>query len=554
LAATPEVLQRLFDLPASLGSVRIPRAHHAFVGANPRDRRTYLGTVTPMIASGAIAQEGQEPGSVRGYRDGVTQAEMAAKAGVHRVTISRRMSKLATPAKGWELARQRRRKALDQRRTAMMQLMLHDEGCDACAGRLPENVQNVEKENGDERIGDNDRAAGTDRRVRVLEDSRDVANSPAARCAAGAKLEKRANANVADLEHYHRASPTPVLTRRRRFGMASRYGIHMAQRREQLAVIEVSTRTAVKHFLKFDLAEAACERLNRDAAARGVVSADGAPRYIVDLVPLQETTVRAPSLAELRADPVAGAWWEPEGTLDAHGKPIYQAEGYKAIDQWIWDQRILNPETLNHPKPRSLSTLPRLLMSLYQSRGLMSEFAPSERFPEGKKSGFLRMHQAEAARLLGCSRRSIYRANCLWEKLGVLRIVAGNPRKTAGGWERGAQEVLYLPFRTLTDAECDAEAERMARRVREVCASQYARELWGSAGALKQAVKALELHRELLARWRGSERQLRTFYRAVAEACSAAGIFADFYTECLPPSRPPGGPPEPGWFDSPQAG
>jgi hypothetical protein len=209
--------------------------------------------------------------------------------------------------------------------------------------------------------------------------------------------------------------------------MASRYGIHMAQRREQLAVVEVSTRTAVKHFLKFDLAEAACERLNRDAEARGVVSADGSPRYIVDLVPLQETTVRAPSLAELRADPVGGAWWEPEDALDAHGKRIYHAEGYKAIDQWIWDPRILDPETLNDPKPRPLGTLPRLLMSLYQSRGLMSEFAPSEQFPEGKKSGFLRMHQAEAARLLGCSRRSIYRANCLWEKLGVLRAGGAVP-------------------------------------------------------------------------------------------------------------------------------
>ena len=532
MAATPEVLQRLFDLPASLGIVRIPRAHHAFVGANPRDRRTYLGTVTPMIASGAIAQEGQEPGSVRGYRDGVTQAEMAAKAGVHRVTISRRMSKLASPAKGWELARQRRRKALDQRRTATAKLLIHSVGCVQCADGLSrknylgENPHNVEVNTFD---------------------------IPSEMCASGAKLAARANANVADIEHYHRASPTPVLTRRRRFGMASRYGIHMAQRREQLAVVEVSTRTAVKHFLKFDLAEAARERLNRDAEARGVVSADGSPRYIVDLVPLQETTVRAPSLAELRADPVGGAWWEPEGTLDAHGKRIYQAEGYKAIDQWIWTPRILNPETLNDAKPRPLGTLPRLLMSLYQSRGLMSEFAPSEQFPEGKKAGFLRMHQAEAARLLGCSRRSIYRANCLWEKLGVLRIVAGNPRKTAGGWVRGAQEVLYLPFRTLTDAECDAEAERMARRVREVCASQYARELWGTAGALKQAVKALELHRELLARWRGSERQMRTFYRAVAEACSAAGIFADFYTKCLPPSRPPGEPPKPGWFDSPQA-
>ena len=557
MAATPEALQKQFGIPAQCGTVNLARRHFDFRGANRGDRATYLNTVLPMLVSGAIAAEGQHPASVPGWNvrnggQGITQAEMARRAGVHRVTVTRRMSKLAAAARGWETAWKRRQKALNLRRSALVQLAIHDEGCPHCAEGLPN-------------------------------------------CKKKAALQRIASWHIEPMGSRPRPEPTAILTRQRRWGKASRYGVSLPQRRTELAVVEATTGMEIadelgrpSRFLKSETAQAAADQLNQSAAYRGLVEIPGG-RYRVQPVELIDVHHHAPSLAEIHqvysrcricgkpeeicqavtagemscdSDVVERAmrgkhaytpderatWWEPLTVHDADGveRPNKNSkDGYKEVSECWWDPRIVDPATR-----RPIPTGARALMSLYELEGLQEEWQPTERFPQGKPKGMLRhLSQAECARRLDCDESSIYRWNCLWERLGVLRIVAR-------GGKDGCQLVLYVPMRQFTDAEAAAEAERMSRAVRELTASQYAEGLWGKHNALRMGLKALELHRGLLAQWQGTERHKKTLYRAFAQACAAAGVLEDFYRRLipLPPAR--GGPPDdadPGWFDRPPA-
>ena len=394
----------------------MPRVVHGFRGRTPRDRYAFLASYYALVVSRAIAQEGQHPASVRGYREGVTQAEMASKAGCHQTTISRRIGRLQVP----------------------------------------------------------------------------------------------------------------VITRKRRFGMASRYGVQMPGRREMWCVLESSTGAEVggRHYSAAKACDE-CDRLQEEATERGAATV-----YQVEAVQVEDIHRHAPSIAELAADAAMGEWWDAE----------YRSDGYKEIDLWIWHPGILHPDTR-----KMLGTFPRLLMSYYKSKGLLEEFKAADGSVT-KRAGLLEILQGKVARELGVTVKTVYRANCLWERLGVLRIAAGNPRKTATGHKQGPQIVLYVPFRILTDAEAELEAERMARAVRELAASQYASDLWGRKGALLQAVEAMRVHRELLAAWRGQEHCLVAFWREAARRMAAAGILHDFTRHVLPPcaaggsrnARPPG--------------
>jgi len=92
-----------------------------------------------------------------------------------------------------------------------------------------------------------------------------------------------------------------------------------------------------------------------------------------------------------------------------------------------------------------------------------------------------------------------------------------------------------VPFRQLTPLECELEAERMARAVRELAASQYAAGLWSRKAALVQAVEVMRIHRELLDAWRGQEHCLVAFWRECSRRMAAAGILQDFTRHVLPP-------------------
>jgi hypothetical protein len=474
---TPEVLQQRFGLPAELGTVPVPRVVEAFEGLHPGDRKAFLGSFYPAVMSGAIAFEGQHGRTVKGHRKGVTQATMAEHAGVRRETITARISKLASPAKA-RTARSRWLQARATRDTNLAKLELHKLGCEECAAGTP--------------------------------------------CKSGAALERRANCTVGDERDYEpqpRRALAAIFQRRRRFAMASRYDLRMTPRREMIAVFDSSTGYECKRFFDREKAVAAAERMTRASFERGSCTA-----YEVGTVEIDPKRYSYPSIEQLVAGDMA-AWFDAN----------FKAKGFKAQSRWVWDARLRDPDT-----GRTLGTLPRLVMSLYESRGLLDEV----RNEDGKVTspkGILVMHQKKAARLLGCSVPALHAANQKWQALGVLRIVSGEPKLTESGYRRGPMKVVYLPFRMLTEAEAEIEEKRMAEACRRVLARQ-------GAQRFAQVLDAQHIHRDLLAEWRGREHCLGAFWRECGRRLEAALIFPDLIADLIPPFRPKEL--DPDWFDT----
>jgi transcriptional regulator with XRE-family HTH domain len=461
MATTPEILQKRFEMPAELGTVDVPRVLHAFRGVRPQDRRTMLGAVYPALMSGALAAEGQHRRATRA----ITQHEMARRAGVSRVTITRRLSKLSKAAKGYESAADRHAHARELRAKAEYRLRDHKAQCDVCA----------------------------------------AGESP---CSVASLLTRRIG-QVRDESSYQRMH-VPIINRHRRFAMPNRYSLAMPERTEIWAVIETETGVECKRF--FDLAKAtkACERLTCKAIERG-----SATMYQVEAVKLAGKSYHFAELEQLAANAITGAWWDKD----------FKSHGFKNVSRWMWDNRILDPDT---GKP--LGTTERLIMSAYEEMGLLEEFKDTTG-KVTKARGVLPVRQKHVARYVGCSVKSVYAANGKWERLGVLRIVSGEAKLTESGYKRGPQKVLYLPFKMLTDAEAEKEAQRMAAQVRQIIARE-------GAQRFAQLQEAQRLHAELLAAWRGREHCLVAFWRELARRLDAALIFPDLITKLIPPTRP----------------
>jgi hypothetical protein len=510
MATTPEVLQKRFGIPAEMSTVPMPRSLYAFKGERPGEKKTFLGTVIPAIMSGAIAHEGQHAYTVLGYQKGVTQATIAKHAGVHRETVSRRFGRLSAPAKV-RTARSRWLQARHTRDTHLAVWELHKLACTDCAGGCL--------------------------------------------CREGKKLEVRANRKVEDLEYYKPAPPSTgvqVLTRRRRFGMASRYGVAFIPRGEMIGVfavtepidrsgcndamaaqMEASQPEAIecKRFYDPAKAEAACDRLNLDAITRGSET-----RYQTGTIECDPRRFVYPSSAELQHTSMA-AWFEAN----------YRKAGFKKQSRWIFDSRLLDPDT-----GRPLGTTERLVMALYESKGLLEDVTDYT----GKivqRAGFLEAKQEAIAKTLGISVRGLYDANGKWERLGVLRIVAGNPKQTPAGMRRGKMQVLYLPMLMLTEEEAAIERVRFESALRRVAAGRYAGEAFrgpsNGPGRVLQLLEAKRIHEELLTDWTGKEHRLGTFWRDCRRQMAAAGVWDDLIDALIPPQRRCAAMPA-GWFDS----
>lgn len=467
MAVTPEVLQKQFGLPAELGTRAMPRVFHAYRGARPSDRRNFLMAAYPAAMSGALKAEGEHNWVVAD----VSQAKIAERAGCTRSTMTRRFSRIAEAAEGYTTAADRRDHARKRRERLIAKLDTHGLSCEACQ-------------------------AGQE-------------------CAESAKLV-RLIGQEREVQHYERAAATPILRRRRRFGISNAYGLMMGERSEMLVIVEATSGTRVKKFFKADKAAESCDRLNGDAIERGQ-----SLRYEIEIVPIERgdgkgTHYHYAELSQLINDRNTGAYWDPE----------FKGSGFKNIDRWQWDARIKDPET-----GRRLGTLPRLVMSCYQEKGLMDEFRDAKG-QITKAAGILSIHQKTVARYLGISVKAVYAANRVWEKLGVLRIVAGEPKKTAAGWRRGPQKVLYLPLRMLTEEEAAQEKERAEKRLREIVARE-------GTQRLAQLMEMRRLHAELLTAWTGREHCMTALYRELARRMHAAFIFPDLIEKYIPPTRPP---------------
>lgn len=484
MATTPEVLQKRFGLPAELGTRDVPRILHAFEGECKGDRRRFLKAVIPAIMSGALKSEGEHiwvPADV-------TQAEMAERAGCTRETMTRRMSKIAEAAEGYQTAEMRAEHARKLRARAIERLDRHREECPQCQAQEPCN--------------------DAERMVKLIGAERDAS-------------------------HYERPQTTPILDRRRRVGIANTYRLNMRQRTEMWAIVESNTRTVINKFYDSTKAAASLDRMLAEAAVRG-----HSVSYEIEAVPVNQMdcpvcggkdncskchgtgTIASHyhygELSQLLNDPATSAWFDPQ----------FKYSGHKAMSRWYWDPRICDPET-----GRRLGTIPRLVMGCYEQMGLLEEWG-QKGTDKHKPKGWLRILQGTVADYLGIDEGTVYRANCIWEKLGVLRIVSGKPRKTAAGIRRGPQEVLYLPMRMLTEAEAAKEKQRAEKRLREIIAKE-------GAQRLAQFKEMERLHGELLETWTGHEHCMTAFYREAARRLHKALIFPDLIEKYIPPTRAP---------------
>jgi hypothetical protein len=470
VATTPECLQKQFGIAAELGTVSVPRIIYAFDGINPGDRSAFQSAYLPAVMSGAIAFEGQHGYTVKGIRKGVTQATMAEHAGTRRETVSQRISKLSAPAKA-RTARQQWLRARSLRNTNLAKSELHKLMCEPCAAGCL--------------------------------------------CKEGAQLEARANMRVGDESDYEfqlaRSATAPIFGRRRRFGMASRYDLNVIPRRELPAIFEAESGIECKRFFDPAKAEVSCEKMNQDARERGSFT-----RYIVGTVEVDPKRFVYPTIEQLCGDPGGGLAW-----FDAN----FKKHGFKPYSRWVWDPKLRDPDT-----GRRLGTTARKVMSLYESMGLLEDLRDNSGKVTSAK-GYLESKQDGIADALGIDVRTLYTANCKWEKMCVLRISGGNPRETAEGIRRGKMLVIYLPFKQLTEEEAALELARVAARVREIVAKE-------GAQRLLQLREAQRLNTELVNAWKGREHCMGALWREWARQMTAARIYPDLIDKLVPPLRP----------------
>ena len=468
MATTPEVIQKRFGIEAELGDKEVPRGLFAFKGVASGDRKRLVSAYLPMLMSGAVAAEGQSTWSVKQ----VKQDAMGRRAGVSRATMNRRISRLALADERYDTPQKRRQHAEQLHGRAESRANEHRSTCEACLQSPP--------------------------------------------CEEGDRLRKRA-AQAKDAEVYARRiesqRPVPVIWRQRQFAQPNTYGMNLPKRSEDFAVVEMETGTIISTSLTHRAAMEDCNRLNDEAAQRAI-GGKTVYSYQVQAIGTSDGKYYFPTLQQLLAGNTR-EWWDAE----------FKAHGFKGVPRWIWDERLLDPET---GKP--LGTSARVVMTVYVLMGLLEEI----RYEGGKRKpkGFLQISQPKVAAYAGMDVSTVYRANCKWEALGILRIVTDEREEiTPGKYVSTPMKVIYLPFRMLTDQEAEIESARLERKVREIVARE-------GAQRIMQLREALRVGRELLDAWRGREHCMMAFWREYHRRLSAAFIYPDLIGQLVP--IPPG--------------
>jgi hypothetical protein len=463
MARTPETIQQRFHLPAECGTRSIPRVHHAFRGERQSDRRRYLATVYPAMVKGSLHGEG----TPNKWQRTVTQQELAESSGCARQTYTDRLSRFTELSPQFNTVESRKEHALRLHARAQNRYNVHAEQCESCRDGNP--------------------------------------------CEIGARLKARIRR---PRERRELPRPLPVLTRSRRFAAANRMGFNLPKREEIYVVIETLSGRQVATRYSQETAAAECECLERES---------GRPHQ-VELLPVDKREYRTASLDQLLDEANPGRqWWEAE--LDCGYKQEPWPDGFKQIQCWYWDPRILDPDD-----GRSLGTTERLVMSAYEEFGLLEEFRDNGKLT--KPRGMLYIHQAKVAAYCGISIRKLYDANKKWEKLGILRIAhdrrePGCEDNPSDQWTSSPQIVLYVPFRQLTEAEAARETARMETELRGIIARE------GQQRAA-QVERIRTIHQELLRAWTGTERWLATLWRAVEKELITAGIDAGLIRIVIP--------------------
>jgi hypothetical protein len=313
-------------------------------------------------------------------------------------------------------------------------------------------------------------------------------------------------AELVDCERKHALKPIPILCRDRRFARPNRMSFAgIPERQESWAIKDARTGQTLRTFFSSARAGEECERLQKEL---------NRPLQ-VEAVAVDRKDFHGPTIEQLAGDPRLKEWFDLE----------FGYEGFKGTSCYIWDPELRDPDDESAP----LGVIERLVMTAYEHFGLMEEFKDA-RGRTTKAAGILKIKQPKIAEYLGISTKSVYNANQKWAKLGILRI-AHDREEIEGGWNSAPQIVLYLPTRTLTEAEAQIEEVRMRSAVAELVKREAAQKR-------AQLEKALQVHLELLSAWRGREHCMRAFWKEVGRRLKAAGIDADLITRTIPHYNP----------------
>lgn len=410
MGSTPNVLVKRFSLPEEMGRRPIARSWHAFRGTRKSDRRRFLLTIYPSIMSGALSAEG----APLKWKRPIGQEDLAAAAGAHRTTFTRRLSRFAAPA---ESARRK-----------------------------------------------------------------------------------------------HETSALPVLWRSRRFAEPNEMGDELPRREYFYAVVETQTGKVVRKNIYLQRSAAIkCEELQQQTGRR----------HQVELIPCDPHEYHAPALEQLITDNNPRTeWWDQNFDMDGH----------KSTSCWIWDSRLMDPDDPTAP----LGGTERLVMSAYEHFGLLEEWRKGHKVTKAR--GFLQIHQQEVADYCGISVRTLYEANCKWERLGVLRIATdprepGSANGVADRWTAGPMKVIYLPMKpVMSDEEARQEADRLNARLAGIVARE-------GEQRLAQLKRIQAKHAELLKAWTSSERQLMSLWATIKRDLRGE-VDAELLRECFPTLHP----------------
>lgn len=194
-----------------------------------------------------------------------------------------------------------------------------------------------------------------------------------------------------------------------------------------------------------------------------------------------------PTLADLLEAAETSPYFDP----DARGFKSY--DSFKSVPRWAWDHRL----PLTHHD--------RLVLTYYFMAGLGS------RDVKGKLIGEIHPKQETMMHALGISIRTIYQANKRLEALGIIRVAHPKPEIVDGRYIRGPAKIIYLPIRTLTTDEANAERERYARALAAVRTQ-------------REQMRAADIHRALLTAWTGQEHSIRAFWNELRRQLLDAGL------------------------------
>ena len=187
-------------------------------------------------------------------------------------------------------------------------------------------------------------------------------------------------------------------------------------------------------FIKESRAIKRCQERNKEKGSKDRFQ-------VVSRMRVDPECYHAPTLTQLLEDGDTGEWWDPKATW---------CTGFKDVPAWIWDPRLKDPDD----PEKSLGDIPRVLMSYYWLKGLADD-------------GELALMRDVVARDCGICPSSVTTNNQKISRLGdgtIFRVVPrGGCKRDDGSYEPAKPTlILYLPLRTISHEDAEAERKRYA--------------------------------------------------------------------------------------------